>query len=535
MRGATTRVGPAGEVLAPQHRPAQGVPAPARRVFPGTAVFELRPYQLAAVEGARAQSRNRPVIVAPTGAGKTVLASQIAVGAVERGNRVLWLAHRKELVEQAEETLQAVGLTVGLIASGYDEDRAAPVQVASIQTLIRRDLPPADVVIVDECHHARSASFETVLAHYPGAAVVGLTATPCRLDGKGLGHIFGALVQPDGLTVRGLIDQGYLSRFQYFAPSEPNMHGVKKLAGDYAKGEMEKRVIGSSITGDAAREYLRYLPGKRALVFAASIDHSRMVVDAFNAEGVPAEHLDGTTKREDRAAALERLRTGETLVLSNVALFCEGLDLPGLDAVILLRPTQSLSLHRQAIGRALRTAPGKTIATILDHAGSWRRHGLPDTEIQWDLEDRPSRRFEDAGVRRCPSCRTVVESRTPTCVACGHEFVPVEREDLEHLDGELVQILEEAKKPKRIKATMDEKRAAFADLVDTARRRGNKLGWASRQYQQQFGVWPRGMKLEREAAFDACEHVRTEDVEDEFGEVERRCRFCSAVIYAQAS
>lgn len=477
----------------------------------------LRDYQTGAVEDVRKAFHEgiRSVIVClPTGAGKTpFVAHGIIKSAVAKSNRVLFLAHTQELIRQGAAHIErACGPVTGIIMAGNKEQRQKPVQVASIQTLARRALPKARIVIVDECHHVRSATYSRVISHYreQGALIIGLTATPERLDGRGLGEFFDRIIEPT--TVRELIERGYLCDYRYYAPHVPDLDGIKKVGGDFSKKGIQGIMNRPTIVGDLVTHYIRLLSGKKVMVFASGIRHSMRIVDAFIAEGIAAAHLDGKTPTAKRIETMARLRSGEIKVVSNVGLFGEGVDVPDLDGVIVARPTASLTWHRQAIGRSLRVADGKPHAIILDHSGNYLRHGMPDDIIDWRLEDKPTKKGEPSKHKNCPVCFAVLPVAQRQCTECGHIFAPQPRKGPEYTDGDLEEV-----KAKRW--TKEEKRALYASLLETARIKGNRVGWCKHKYKAKTKVWPRGMKDLERAAFDACQHIRVDSTTD-------RCRFC---------
>ena len=451
-------------------------------------MIQLRDYQAKAIDEARDAFRtNRAVLFQlPTGGGKTVTASTVVHGAAQKRNRVWWLTHRRELAGQASRTFHDLGIPHGLIQAGNVSDANALVQVASIQTIARRlsALPEPALIVFDEAHHIGAAQWDTVFNHYPRAKILGLTATPWRLDGQGLGRWFGHMIE--GPTVRHLIDQGSLCDFRLFAPSIPDLSGVATLAGDYKSGALAKAMDRPAIVGDAIGHYRHLCAGKRAVVFAAGVSNSQNIVAQFNAAGIPAEHVDGSMQSGERDAIVERFRRGETLILSNADLFGEGFDVPAIEAVILLRPTKSLSLYLQQVGRALRPMPGKSEAIILDHAGNSLRHGLPDDLREWSLEDREKRAKRDAldvPVKQCEECFFVYRP-APKCPQCGHAPA-VQVRELEQIEGTLQEV---TRVEPRAKFREQGRANSLDDLIRLGRERGYKNPqfwaqkvWSSRQ------------------------------------------------------
>lgn len=402
----------------------------------------LRPYQSALIEQSRAAMRTgcrRVLLQCPTGSGKTVLVAQMLATAAQRGKRAWFCVHRKELLEQAVQTfVDAADIHTGIIAAGYPCDTSAPVQVCSVPSLKRRlsMLAPPDLLVWDECHHVPSATWAAIAAAVPRAHQLGLTATPQRLDGKGLGAHFDQLLL--GPTVAELIAQGYLSDYRLFAPGVFDASAFHKVAGDFNRAEVATAMGASTVVGDAVATYQQHADGGRALVFVWSLDASRALAEAFGAAGIAAVHVDGETPSDERRRAMAAFRAGDLRVLCNVDLFGEGLDVPAVDAVFLLRPTDSLGLYLQQCGRGLRPSPGKTHVRIFDHVGNWTRHGLPDETRTWSLDGRARTKEKSLTARRCPVCFAVSPMGATICVACRRAF-PAKPRKMHHVDGALVE------------------------------------------------------------------------------------------------
>lgn len=416
--------------------------------------LSLRPYQSEAIVAARGLIRvhKRLCLTLPTGGGKTVIAAQVIAGAIAKGKRALFLAHRREIVAQSWCKLLEAGVPpddVGVIMGdgwitnpldGLDLDARRPnarAQVASVQTLAKRARPPADVVFVDECHHATAKTWQELIKHYAdaGACIIGLTATPCRGDGRGLSDVFEYL-HPVA-KVSDLIVGGYLVEPEVYSVSPPDLSKVKSTGGDYDLEELGEAMDRAELVGRLVEHYQELGAGRTAVVFATTVAHSQSIVGKFRAAGIVAEHIDGTTPTDERDAILGRLASGETQVVSNCQVLTEGWDLPRCKVVILARPTQSLSLFLQMAGRGLRPWEGVP-ALLLDHAGCARRHGLPQTDRVWTLEGRPkgSRRASsdtDSSVKDCPQCRRTVLRGVLACPHCGFEWdaseIPAETDD----------------------------------------------------------------------------------------------------------
>ncbi|MHB1953450.1 MAG: DEAD/DEAH box helicase, partial [Sulfobacillus sp.] len=310
----------------------------------------------------------RLILQSATGSGKTLCAAHIIHSASGRGNRTLFVAHRKELIEQASAKLTAYDVNHGVIMANHWRRRPQlPVQVASIQTLIRREPPHTDLLIIDEGHRVMGASYRTLIDHYPDAVVLGLTATPTRIDGKGLGEVFEHIVS--GPSISELIQQGYHVPVRHFAPFIPALAAVRTVAGDYDEHQLEDLMDRPQIVGDIVDHWKTLAADRQTIVFATGIEHSKHLAAAFVAAGVSAVHIDGTTKAAERDDALVGLSTYRYQVVCNVGIGVEGLDIPVISCVVLARPTKSLTLYLQAAGRGSRPAPDKTDLIILDHAG----------------------------------------------------------------------------------------------------------------------------------------------------------------------
>ncbi|HXF44892.1 MAG TPA: DEAD/DEAH box helicase [Burkholderiaceae bacterium] len=450
--------------------------------------FALRPYQdaiLAEVREHLRAGRRSILIQAPTGSGKTALTAYMAGTAAERGRRVWFTVHRRELIRQSMLTFGEVGIAYGVIAAGFAPDPRRRVQICGIQTLGRRAerLKRPDIIIVDEAHHIAASSWAAILQQFSGAIVIGLSATPERLDGAGLSAHFEVMVC--GPSTAQLIAEGWLAPYRLFAPRPPDLAGVHTKLGDFVRGEVSAVMDTPRLTGDAIQHYLRLARGKRALAFACSIEHSRHIVEQARAAGIRAAHVDGETHHVERDAAFQAFARGEIQFLSNVELAGEGVDIPGIEVAILLRPTQSLALYLQQVGRSLRPAAGKTEALILDHAGNALRHGLPDDERLWTLEGRRRRRLADAEnqvpIKICPRCFLACASPAAACKHCGFVF-PVEGRQVEEVAGELVEVDPDVVRAQRKR---EERRAStLEDLVALGRARGYRYPeqWAQYVY-----------------------------------------------------
>lgn len=448
----------------------------------------LRPYQQRAVQMLRERHADRPLLCIPTGGGKTSIAAEVIRSAVDRGRRAVFLVHRRELVDQAVQRLAQFQVSAGRILAGHPEERHLPVQVASIPTLARRKHWPADLVIVDECSHATSDSWAKVIGRYTDATVIGLTATPIRLDGRGLGDIFGCIVEP--VTTEELIAQGHLVRPEVFAPPV-DLKGVKTRAGDYSIPDVVERM--DKLTGSITRTWEKHAQGMRTVVFACNVDHSQRIVEAFQGIGVRAAHIDGGTATGQRADTLDRLRHGDIDLVSNVMVLSEGWDLPALQCAVLARPTKSLALFRQMVGRVMRP-PGPVV--VLDHAGNHHEHGPVTDHVEWSLETRPKKPAGEA-LTTCSECFAVYPPGEVVCPACGASR-PLRAEAEPpgvHNPGELSLFIDLGSYDR---STPAQRKDAYRELVRTADQRGYALGWARLRYKERFNKWPRQRQIEED-------------------------------------
>lgn len=395
--------------------------------------MQLRPYQVQAVQSVREEIRHgakKVLLICPTGGGKTVVFSHIVQSAAAKGSRALIVAHRRELVAQASGKLNAFGVQHGIIQAGFPVAPHRPVQVASIQTLKARPglLERVDLVVIDECHHVTTANtYAQVLARWPNALLLGVTATPWRLDGKGLGDIFPAHVV--ARTPRELRDEGFLVPVGGWEYEGIDTSQARVQRGDFVAGDLQASAISRRVVGDVVNEWVLHAGGVRTVLFGLSIEHSSLMAEAFRNAGVAAEHVDGEMPTEKRDAILRRLRSGETRVVCNCNVLTEGFDCPELECCILARPTLSTALFLQMVGRVLRPAEGKTAARIHDHAGCLAAHGHPYAERDYSpMVSANKKRDEKAKQttleRKCPSCKSVL-ARYP-CDGCGYSPTPKE-------------------------------------------------------------------------------------------------------------
>jgi len=417
------------------------------------------------------------LFVLATGGGKTCILATIAGSAAAKGNRVLILVHRRELIHQASSKLAWVGLKHGIIAADIPATDA-PVQIASVQTLARRlgriDWQPG-LIIIDEAHHATAGQWSRILDHWPNTYRLGVTATPCRLDGRGLNAAFDAMVL--GPSVADLTLAGFLSPARIYAPPViADLAGIRTRAGDYANDQAAAAMDRPTVTGDAISHYQRLASGQQAIAFCCNVKHAVSVCDAFKTAGIAAELLLGGTDNRDQVVA--DFAAHRTKVLVTVDVVSEGFDVPSASCAILLRPTQSLGLYLQQVGRVLRPAPGKDAALILDHVGNVNRHGFPDDPHDWSLDDRMRRTKgrPAPSVRTCQQCFAAFKPQ-PQCPACGAQCVPIKSRVIREIAGEL----QELKRTEQRTARREQGQArTLQELIHLGQARGmkNPVGWA---------------------------------------------------------
>ena len=411
-------------------------------------MIELRPYQTQLIELARksfAAGHHSVLIVAPTGSGKTVIFADIARGAVSHGNRVLVLVHRREIMEQTRAKLYDLGITAGMIAPGRPPT-AEMVQVAMIQTLVRRlsTVRRPDLIIVDECHHVLpDNSHGRALAYWREVPRLGFTATPERLDGRGLAESFDDLII--GPTISELVKGGFLSYPVLYAPPGPATdYHVRR--GDFDTDEQQKAMSARSIVGDVISHYRKHFNGLPAICFCVNVEHSKLMAAQFSNAGYLALPVYGDMPDADRKAALDGLREGRIQVVTSCDLISEGFDTPAVAGVLLLRRTMSLGLYLQQVGRSLRPFPGKTRALILDHAGNYALHGHVLAERHWSLDSqrRDPRKEKPPVTTSCPQCYGVWPGTPRVCPSCGYSFAeaPAKKgRDFKTIEGELMEAL----------------------------------------------------------------------------------------------
>ncbi len=421
-----------------------------------------RPYQAEGIRQIREAYRNKrvaPLYVAATGAGKTVTFCIIARSAIASGKRVCIVVHREELLAQSSRSLEALGIPHGIIASGVTPDPTQLVQIAMVGTLRRRLesqqwIWPFDLIIFDEGHHAVAGEWSSIRQLQPAARLLGVTATPQRLDGKGLGVSVGGVYDEMilGPSCAELMEDGYLTRAAIFCPpNKLELAKVRMRGGDYATSALAQVMDRPTITGDAVAHYTQLCARQPAIAFCASVEHAQHVAEQFRAAGYAADSIDGKLSSAERRRRIEGLGNGSLHVLTSCEIISEGTDIPIVTAAILLRPTESEALHLQQCGRVLRPvyAPGYDLSTregrmaairngpkpravIIDHVGNCANPALgpPDAPREWSLAGRLKATRSKSTTDNSPSLRVALcpecfrqHSAAPKCPECGHVYV----------------------------------------------------------------------------------------------------------------
>lgn len=467
--------------------------------------FTLRPYQVEAVQSLRlglAGKKLRQMLNSPTGSGKTETAMEIIRGATAKGKRVVFLCNRVHLVEQTSRRLAKAGIQHGVIQADNSRAEYLPVIVASIQTVARRGLPETDLILIDEAHAvAGSREFRQVIIDRKGTPVIGLSATPWS---KGLGKVYpelgGALFEHvvTATTIPELIEQGYLVDADVYAPSEPDLTGVKLSAGDYNETQLGEAVDKPALIGDIVTHWLKLGANQPTVCFATNIAHSKHICEQFMSVGVIAEHIDCYTDDNERSAILKRVADGVTTVISNVGILTEGWDFPACRVLILARPTRSKIRYIQMAGRVLRPFEGKDKALILDHSGTCRRLGFPTDHIETVLDDGKPKKAAEAGEKEeplpkvCAACNYLKPPKVHLCPACG--FKPERQSEVEVGEGELALLKKSVKHvEKDLSKRFGTKQDVWSMLTAYVTTRGYSRGMASHKYREIFGVWPKGL------------------------------------------
>lgn len=449
----------------------------------------LRPHQSRAMKMLRealVAGNKRIVLEMPTGSGKTRVAAEIVNGALAKDKRVGFTVPAISLIDQAVEAFENEGIDLlGVIQASHPRTHyGMPVQIASVQTLTRRKLElDLDIVLVDECH-LRFEALSRWMAREPGKVFIGLSATPWA---RGMADDWQTLVSP--VSMQELIDAEYLSPFRVFAPSHPDLTGVRTVAGDYHEGQLSEVMGDSRLVADVVDTWIQRAERRPTLVFAVNRAHARHLQQQFASAGVAMGYCDAFVDLIERQVLFERMARGELAGIVNVGTLTTGVD-ADVRCIVMARPTKSEMLFVQCVGRGLRTAPGKDNCLILDHADNHARLGFV-TDIHYETlltgrgKREPTRKEKGEPMpRECPSCGVLKKPKVRECPSCG--FTPTRQSEIEFEEGELIEV-----KPK---ARMEDKQAFYSQLLFLAKQRGCKSGWVANSYRDKFGVWPRGLQ-----------------------------------------
>lgn len=465
--------------------------------------MELRDYQIAGEDKVRLSmaSGNKAVILqAACGAGKTAISADIAKRAVEKDKKVLFLVNRRDLVKQTLQKYQEFGLDPGVIMAGFESDLSKPIQIASLQTYGRRlnfDDPiynswfhDADLVIYDEAHSCNAKTYRKIIEMYKDSAyLVGLSATPMRGDGTGLGEVFDDIVQC--IPTADLIEKGFLVPMTYYAPSKPDLDRIKITAGDYNNKQLGERVDQPKLIGDIYENWARLACDRQTIIFATNVKHSKHIRDHFRARGVNTEHLDAHSDDETREQVYYDFENGNVQILTNVGIATEGSDLPWASCIVVARPTKVLGRWIQMAGRGARPYDGKKDCILLDHAGCVEAHGFIEDDIQWSLEGKkPAARKQKRKEKQkkpleCRECRRVFYGNK--CPDCGTEIEDYGKK-IAAMEADLVKV-----KGRDRRYSQDDKRAWYGMLRHYGHDKGYSSGWAKHKYRDKFGCWPKSV------------------------------------------
>jgi len=454
-------------------------------------ISELRPHQVLAVDLLKDSLRagkKRPMLQLPTGAGKTVIASAIVEGALRKHKRVIFCVPALSLIDQTVEAFWNEGIRdIGVIQGIHEmTNRARPIQIASVQTLQKRAIPEADIVVMDEAH--RMFEFTKRWMRDPdwrNIPFVGLSATPWA---RGLGKFYDDLLI--AATTQQLIDTGFLSRFRVFVPSHPDLSEVRTVAGDYHEGDLADAMGKPHLIADVVNTWLEKGESRSTLCFAVDRAHAKMLQQGFEGRGVPTAYIDAYTDRDERKEIGARFHEGDVKVVCNVGTLTTGVDWD-VRCIILARPTKSEMLFTQIIGRGLRTAEGKDSLLILDHSDTHLNLGFV-TDIHHAKLDEGKPSESRATVKKaaqpkeCQQCHFLKAPKVHACPACG--FAPTIRPGIDCVDGDLVEL--DGKKKKALQISSEQKASIYAQLKGYALQRGYNDGWASHKFKERTGVWP---------------------------------------------
>lgn len=430
--------------------------------------IKLREYQSDLIDDIREaiiEGHMAIVAVLGCGGGKSVIQAEIARSATNKGNRVLFLVHRKELCEQITRTFTAQGVDMELCS------------VSMVQTVSRHidRIKPPKVIITDEAHHSTANTYKKIYNAFPDALRLGFTATPCRLGSGGLGEVYGKLIT--SVSTKWLIDNHYLSPYKYYSVKLADTSGLHIKAGEYKADEIAELMQSKEIYGETVKQWERLAKGKKTIAYCASVEAAEQTAEQFRQAGYTAASLSGSTPKELRTRIMQDFRESRIMILTNCELFGEGLDVPDCECTVLLRPTQSLTLYIQQSMRSMRYMPDKT-AIIIDHVGNCYLHGLPDDEREWTLESK-AKQANMVKIRECPMCFSVYPPTKQKCPYCGYAAVKeIQRKDKDVVEINLVEMQrqEDIRNMKYADLTAE----SWSDVERIRKARGYKIQWAVR-------------------------------------------------------
>jgi DNA repair protein RadD len=460
----------------------------------------LRPYQEHSISELRESLMRgeKPVLSAPTGAGKTRIASEIFSLARARHRRVVFVVPFLSLINQTWKAFVEAGIDereIGIIQANHPlTDYSRPVQIASIDTLVRRPkLPETDIVIFDECHK-QSKVHERWMLTAPDSWFIGLSATPWA---RGMDALWSKMIIVS--TLAELIEQGYLSPFKYFAPAQPDLSGIKITAGDYQQDQLAERMSRADLVADIVSTWLNKGEMRPTFCFAVNRKHAAEIQAQFEAAGISAGYVDAYTEVEEREVLIEKLRVGDIKVLCNVGTMTTGVDAPFVSCIILARPTKSEMLFIQIVGRGLRIYPEKKDCLILDHSNTGLTLGRPDeithndfvsgTKADAGTKEKEEKEKKEKLPRLCFQCQAVLPAATKVCPECG-TAIKMSSSEIYTRDGDLAEL---GKDGKIQKVTPQIKQRWWSGLLYIAEEKGKSRSWALANYKARFGVWPRGV------------------------------------------
>lgn len=436
--------------------------------------IELRDYQKELIYKIKKEiyyGKHAICAVLGCGGGKSIIQGTISANANSKGNRVLFLVHRKELCEQIRDTFTFCGVDWSL------------TDVGMVQTYTRHisELKPPDIIITDECHLSTAKTYTRIYDSFPNALKLGFTATPCRLNEGGLGAVYDSLVE--GVSTRWLIDNGYLADYKHYSLQLADTSSLHTRGGEYVSAEVQELMENKCIYGETVKNWLKIAKDKKTIVYCSSVKSSQETAESFNKNGISSAHLDGATSPEKRSEIMKLFRAGEITVLCNCELFSVGLDVPDCECVILLRPTQSLTLYIQQAMRCMRADknnPDK-VGIIIDHVGNIYRHGFVDDNRNWSLDVAKRKKENLIKIKECPECFSVYSAEKESCPQCGFvTHIVKETKNKKTVDIDLQEV-RRIENIKNCDYSEYQNCKTFSELVEFQKARKYKFGWVLRK------------------------------------------------------